>query len=78
MKKSFKSYEDLLQEVIDKLEEILERIPKNIVLEDELLDNSDFIRRMKISARLAQSWRDKKLISYSQIGNKIFYHRSDI
>ena len=43
-----------------------------------IYDNSDFIRLMNISKRTAQDWRDEGLITYSQIGNKIYYTQAHI
>ena len=33
---------------------------------------------MKISKRTAQTWRDEVKISFSQVGNKIYYRLSDV
>jgi len=33
---------------------------------------------MKISKRTAQTWRDEGRISFSQVGNKIYYKLSDV
>ena len=33
---------------------------------------------MHISKRTAQTWRDEGKISFSQIGNKIYYRMSDV
>ena len=46
--------------------------------QDTFIDNSEFIRLMKISKRTAQTWRDEKRISYSQIGAKIYYKFADV
>jgi len=46
--------------------------------DDPIIDNFKFIELMGISTKLAQSWRDKGIISYSQVNNKIFYRKSDI
>ena len=40
--------------------------------------NNQFSKLMNISKRTAQQWRDNNVISYSQVGNKIFYQISDI
>ena len=45
---------------------------------EKIIDNCDFISLMKISKRTAQAWRDEGIISYSQIGAKIYYKLSDI
>lgn len=41
--------------------------------DDDLWDNSDLIRKWKISERTAASWRSKALISYVQLQGKIWY-----
>ena len=43
-----------------------------------IIDNDEFIKQMGISKTTAQSWRDKGLISYSQIGHKIYYTLDDV
>ena len=42
------------------------------------LDNTEFCRKLRISRRTAQSWRDQGKISFSQIGAKIYYQISDV
>ncbi|MBN2764919.1 MAG: helix-turn-helix domain-containing protein [Paludibacteraceae bacterium] len=46
--------------------------------EDTFIDNPKFMQLMGISAKTAQSWRDNGVVSYSQIGSKIYYRLSDI
>lgn len=41
-------------------------------------DNQEFLQIMNISKRTAQSWRDEGIISFSQVGSKIYYRFSDI
>jgi hypothetical protein len=36
------------------------------------------MKLMNISKRTAQEWRNKKIIEFSQVGNKIYYRLSDI
>lgn len=45
--------------------------------EETFLDNSRILL-MKISKRTAQTWRDEGKISFSQVGNKIYYKLSDV
>lgn len=45
---------------------------------DVFVDNQEFLQIMNISKRLAQTWRDQKLIAFSQVGNKIYYRMCDI
>jgi hypothetical protein len=68
-------YQDIIER-LGKMEKILkEKQKKNDLI---FLDNQEFIQVMNISKRLAQRWRDSKLISYSMVGNKIYYSIKDI
>lgn len=56
---------------------------KSIVLaerqpQEQLLDNTEFVRLLNISTRTAQIWRDEGKVAFSQIGKKIYYRFSDI
>ena len=42
------------------------------------MDNEEFLQFMGISKRTAQSWRDEGKISFSQVGNKIYYKSADV
>ncbi len=42
------------------------------------IDNAQFLKLMNVSPKTAQTWRDNGIISYSQIGSKIYYQQSDI
>ncbi|TXD56914.1 helix-turn-helix domain-containing protein [Polaribacter sp. IC066] len=45
---------------------------------DTFLDNQEFLQLMNISKRTAQTWRDEGIVSFSQIGSKIYYRMSDV
>lgn len=65
--------------LIKKLDNIIKRLNQDEEKTNSLfLDNNQFIKLMNISKRTAQQWRDNNVISYSQVGNKIFYQISDI
>ena len=51
---------------------------KNLPKQEVFLDNEEFIKMLKISRRTAQTWRDEGKISFSQVGNKIYYKLSDV
>ena len=68
-------FEELLSTVV-LIQRRVEIITNNS--QDTFIDNSEFIRLMKISKRTAQTWRDEKRISYSQIGAKIYYKIADV
>jgi hypothetical protein len=62
-----------------KLSELIKKLDKKLVQESiQLLDNSQFMDLMGISVKTAQSWRDNGVVSFSQIGSKIYYKVSDI
>ena len=56
----------------------MQRLKKIQYNNDVFLDNQEFLQVMNISKRTAQSWRDEGIISFSQVGSKIYYRFSDI
>ena len=75
----------------DEAEKVLKRIDQQVTLiaakmktggsldpENIFFDNQEMMKVMAISKRTLQEWRDKKIIGFSQIGNKIYYSLSDI
>lgn len=68
-------FEQLLERVA-KIQTTLDEKQKNP--EDVFLDNQEFLQLMNISKRTAQTWRDDGIISFSQVGSKIYYRMSDI
>jgi hypothetical protein len=70
---------DQFQDLLTKMELIhirVEKLSQNPM--ESFIDNSEFVELMKISPRTAQTWRDKKVIAFSQIGAKIYYRLADI
>lgn len=71
--------QDQYNEIINRIDEIKSEIKSTTKTSgDEFVDNADFIQLMKISKRTAQAWRDEGVISFSQIGGKIYYRMSDV
>ena len=67
------------EELIKKLEGLINKLNQNENKTNSFfLDNSQFIKLMGISQKTAQTWRDTGVVSFSQIGNKIYYRISDI
>ena len=46
--------------------------------QEPFLDNQEFIQLMNISKRTAQTWRNDGVVSFSQIGSKIYYKMKDV
>lgn len=67
-------YKSILTEISD-LKTMIQSSPWN---RQPIIDNFEFMSLMKISKRTAQDWRDKGMITFSQVGNKIYYRMEDI
>lgn len=72
---SAQQYTDLVNRLDELNNQLKEKQKKP---EDIFLDNQEFLQLMHISKRTAQTWRDTGIISYSQIGSKIYYRMSDV
>lgn len=72
---SEKQYKELINR-LDVLNKKLEEKQKSPT--DTFLDNQEFLQLMNISKRTAQTWRDEGIVSFSQIGSKIYYRMSDV
>ncbi len=68
-------YDELLKK-IDEVKTSLDEKQKNP--KDVFVDNQEFLQLMNISKRTAQTWRDEGVVSFSQIGSKIYYRMSDV
>ena len=67
------------QELVGKLEAINQRLTqKEKEPKDKWLDNQELMQLLKISKRTAQHYRDSGIVSFSQVGNKIYYRLSDV
>jgi hypothetical protein len=65
--------------VLKQLDELTEALKQNSVkFDDPIITNSQFTKLMGISLKTAQLWRDQNIVSFSQVGNKIYYRTSDI
>lgn len=72
--------EDEVQEIKKRLDEISFELKNKQRTEPDQIwyDNQEFLQLMNISKRTAQTWRDEGIISYSQVGSKIYYRMSDV
>ena len=69
---------DQYVEIMDKLEAIADTVSLRNDKSEIFLDNQEFLMKMKISKRTAQTWRDEGKVAFSQVGNKIYYRLSDV
>jgi hypothetical protein len=78
-RQSFQAMNDNYQKTQQKLSEIIEVLNKPIKCNPiDFIDNVQFMDLMGISQKTAQTWRDTGIISFSQVGNKIYYRIADI
>lgn len=65
--------------LIGKIEQINARLTQNEKQpKEQWLDNKELMDLLKISKRTAQHYRDNGIISFSQVGSKIYYKLSDV
>lgn len=70
---------DAFDNLVTRLDAIQARLEgKTDQKKETFIDNQEFLLLMKISKRTAQTWRDDGVISFSQVGNKIYYKLSDV
>ena len=70
---------EAFQEIVKKLDGINTRLnAKEKEPKEVWLDNQELMQLLKISKRTAQHYRDSGMISFSQVGNKIYYRLSDV
>lgn len=79
-----RNYEERIENILKRLDEQITFVVAKMKLnekfdpDDVFFDNGEFMKLMNISKRTAQEWRNKKIIEFSQVGNKIYYRLSDI
>ena len=79
-----RNYEERIENILNRLDEQMTIVVANLKLnekidpEDVFFDNQEFMKLMNISKRTAQEWRNKKILEFPQVGNKIYYRFSDI
>lgn len=70
---------ELLLQILKKLDELTQKqLEKGLSTKEIYLDNQEFMQLLKISPRTAQHYRDEGLVTFSQIGSKIYYSLADI
>ena len=70
---------DQYNELLMRLDAISSQLnAKTAPKKETFLDNQEFLLLLKISKRTALTWRDEGRISFSQVGNKIYYKLSDV
>ena len=73
-------FQESLSNIEKRLEELTHAVTKKQerIFDKVIIDNDEFQKLFKISPGTAANWREKGLIAYSQINNKIVYKIEDI
>ena len=73
-------FQESLSNIEKRLEELTHAVTKKQerIFDKVIIDNDEFQKLFKISPGTAANWREKGLIAYSQINNKIVYKIQDI
>lgn len=65
--------------LIERLDSLNEKLSANKQSpEDIIFDNADVLKILKVSRRTLQQWRTDGVISFSQVGSKLYYTQKDI
>ena len=67
-----------ITQLLEKLNQAIDALAKPRAQEKDFVGNEEFMKLMGISKRTAQTWRDDGIISFSQVGGKIYYSQADI
>jgi hypothetical protein len=74
--------EEKLNTLITKVDKLSEMIARKARADRyagaELMDDYEVQMFLNISKRTLVNWRQKNIISYTQIGDKLYYQKSDI
>jgi N-acetylneuraminic acid mutarotase len=66
-------------EIISELKEMKQQLSdQKASIIDNQIENIEFCKRLKISKRTAQTWRDEGLVQFTQINGKIYYDINDV
>ncbi len=65
-----------LEQKLNSIEALLENLQQGAA--ETYLDNEAFMKKMGVSKRTVQTWRDNGIIPFSQIGHKIYYKAKDV
>ncbi len=71
------TFKEIMKNLLEIRSELKQRAKLN-PLSETWLDISEACQLLKISKRLLQSYRDNRILSFSQINGKIYFRASDI
>lgn len=66
------------REIVSKLDSIIKNLEPRADAQEEWMDKPSVLKLLRVSPSTLQTYRDKGLIKYSQVGRKILYEKKDI
>ena len=70
---------EAFHEIMKKMEDIQRQLKaKEKEPKDIWIDNDELAKMLKVTKRTIQNYRDNGIISFSQIGSKLYYRLSDV
>jgi hypothetical protein len=70
---------EAFHEIMKKMEDIQRQLKaKEKEPKDIWIDNTDLAKMLKVTKRTIQNYRDNGIISFSQVGSKLYYRLSDV
>jgi len=69
---------DNYDEINTKLDKIIQKQELRVDPQEEWMDKPSVLKLLRVSSSTLQTYRDKGLIKYSQVGRKILYNKADI
>jgi N-acetylneuraminic acid mutarotase len=71
--------QEQFDEIITELKAVKKQLSEQKAsIVDNQIENNEFCKRLKISKRTAQTWRDEGLVPFTQINGKIYYDINDV
>ncbi|MEO8148556.1 MAG: helix-turn-helix domain-containing protein [Bacteroidia bacterium] len=67
-------YQDLLK----RLDEINHKLLEKQKVTQEIYDNADLMKLLKVSRRTLSTWRSEQLLEFSQVGSKLYYTKDSV
>jgi len=69
---------DNYDEINTKLDKIIQKQELRVDPQEEWMDKPSVLKLLRVSSSTLQTYRDKGLIKYSQVGRKILYRVKDL
>ena len=66
------------QDLLNRLDDMNHKLGISQNTTQEVYDNADLMKLLKVSRRTLSTWRSEQQIEFSQIGSKLYYTREAV